>query len=108
MTGVQTCALPISNMMYEFLGTPSPTKGWRYTKERMEELDREGRIIKSGKTLKYKRYLDESKGVIRGDIWTDISQVRGYTAAKEALIYPTQKPEGLIHFFLNFIEFNKG
>ena len=50
------------NARYEFLGT---TRYWRYTKERMEELHKAGRIVKMSPTAipMYKRYLDEAKGV---------------------------------------------
>lgn len=47
----------------------------------------EGRIMR-------KRYLDESQGAVVGDVWTDISQLRGATA--ERLGYPTQKPLALL------------
>ncbi len=42
----------------------------------------------------YKRYLDESKGVPLGNIWTDIDLIRGHS--KEKLGYPTQKPLALL------------
>ena len=38
------------------------TRYWRYNRERMEELDRQGRIVYSKSGMPYqKRYLDESK-----------------------------------------------
>jgi len=86
---------PRPNLMYTFADVKPPSKGWRYSPEKMEELFKAGLIVKSGNTLKRKRYLDESKGVLRSDIWTDISQVRGYTAGS-GVIYPTQKPEQLV------------
>jgi len=80
------------NLTYEFLGV---TKVWRWTKERMmEELER-GRIIvpKNGEGIpRYKRYLDEQKGVPIGDFWSDIE----FAAGSERLGYPTQKPEALL------------
>ena len=84
------------NLIYEFLGVPAPSKGWKYSQERMRELHEAGRIIKAGKTLKQKRYLDESPGVVRPDIWTDISHIRGYSQSGEGQDYPTQKPEKLL------------
>ncbi len=50
------------NPRYEFLGV---TRYWRYSKERMQELYKQGRIIqnKPGNVPAYKRYLDEGKGV---------------------------------------------
>jgi site-specific DNA-methyltransferase (adenine-specific) len=41
-----------------------------------------------------KRYLDEQKGAIIGNVWTDIPQLRGADA--ERLGYPTQKPLALL------------
>lgn len=79
--------------LYEFLGV---TRYWRYSKDKMERLRAEGRILQSeaGNVPRYKRYFDEMPGVPIGDIWTDISMVQG--GSKERLGYPTQKPEALL------------
>lgn len=87
---------PRPNMMYEYKGVKPPAKGWRYSKEKMQQLDAEGRLYITDKTIKYIRYLDESKGVLVSDVWTDVSQIRGYGITKEAQSYPTQKPEALL------------
>jgi adenine-specific DNA-methyltransferase len=87
---------PRPNMMYEYKGVKSPPKGWRYSLERMKELDAAGRLHITDKTIKYKRYLDESKGVVMSDLWADISQIRGYGITSEAVDYSTQKPEALL------------
>lgn len=50
-------------------------------------------ITKNG-TPRFKRYLDNSKGVLLGDIWTDINNVQ--SQSKERIGYPTQKPEKLL------------
>ena len=42
----------------------------------------------------FKRYLENSKGVLIGDIWTDINNISPH--AKEKIGYPTQKPEALL------------
>ncbi len=78
---------------YEFMGV---TRYWRYSKDKMEDLLAAGRIVQTapGRVPAYKRYLDESKGVAIGDIWTDIAPVLG--AAKERTGYPTQKPLKLL------------
>jgi site-specific DNA-methyltransferase (adenine-specific)/adenine-specific DNA-methyltransferase len=79
--------------VYEWNGI---TRAWRYSRERMEQLQREGRIVYSGSGMAYqKRYLDESKGVPIQDLWVDIDMVRGIHA-KLAVEYPTQKPEPLL------------
>jgi DNA modification methylase len=87
---------PRPNMMYEYKGVKPPPKGWRYSLEKMQELDAKGRLHITDKTIKYIRYLDESKGVLVSDIWLDVSQIRGYGITKESQDYPTQKPEALL------------
>lgn len=63
--------------------------------ERLEELKRDGRIVKGkGRYLRFKDYLRDKKGVLVNDIWTDIEPVN--PVAKEKLGYPTQKPEALL------------
>ena len=52
-----------------------------------------------------KQYLDESKGIIADDIWTDIKNVRQRDTQKmhekETIGYPTQKPEALLERIIN-------
>jgi DNA modification methylase len=81
------------NPYYELLGVK---RYWRYSKENMEKLHREGRIIqtKRGAVPQYKRYLDEGKGVQLSSIWDDINPLHGSDA--ERLGYPTQKPLALL------------
>jgi adenine specific DNA methylase Mod len=78
---------------YEFMGV---TRYWVYNKEKMEGLLKEGRIVQPspGSVPRYKRYLDEVKGVAYGDTWDDISAIN--SMALERLGYPTQKPEALL------------
>ena len=80
------------NLTYEFKGV---TRVWRWTKERMEQADRDGLIVvpRGGQGVpRLKRYLDEQEGVPVSDTWDDISIASG----KERLGYPTQKPEALL------------
>jgi DNA modification methylase len=81
------------NPQYEVMGV---TRYWRYTKEKMQELIRQGRVIqtKPGTVPAYKRYLDEMPGVPLQDVWTDVNPVAAQAA--ERLGYPTQKPEELL------------
>ena len=94
---------PRPNMMYEWKGFASPTKGWRYSEETMAKLDAEGRIwyptFKGGthdtsRRPQLKRYLDEMKGGVMTNIWTDISPIN--SQARERLGYATQKPLALL------------
>ena len=81
------------NPEYEVMGV---TRHWRYSRERMQQLIDDGRVIQTnpGTVPMYKRYLDESRGTPLTSNWSDISFVRGW--AKERLGYPTQKPEALL------------
>ena len=81
------------NPYYEFLGVK---RYWRYSKERMQELYEQGRIVqnKSGAVPAYKRYLDEMKGVPLQDMWIDLKPIGAQ--AQERLGYPTQKPQALL------------
>jgi DNA modification methylase len=92
-----TSPSPRPNMMYEWKGFSFPSNGWRYSKERMTELDLQGRIWypdSQKKRPRLKRYLDEMLGVPVSDIWDDIQPLSAQ--AKERLGYPTQKPESLL------------
>jgi len=81
------------NPRYELMGV---TRYWRYSRERMAELVKDGRIVqtKPGGVPAYKRYLDEMPGVPLQDLWTDINPIGAQ--ARERLGYPTQKPEALL------------
>src|SRR6185437_7071348 len=81
------------NPQYEVMGV---TRYWRYSRERMQQLIDEGRVVQSrpGAVPAYKRYLDEMPGVPLQDVWTDIPPIGAQAA--ERLGYPTQKPEALL------------
>lgn len=70
---------------------------WAFPPTKLEELVKEGRIYfskKKGGVPAYKRYLDEIKGQLLQNIWTDIMPIQAQS--KERLGYPTQKPETLL------------
>ncbi|MDZ4122030.1 MAG: DNA methyltransferase, partial [Candidatus Cloacimonadaceae bacterium] len=80
--------------IYDWKGySLGPNSCFKYNKEKMELLDREGRIhyAKTGYPS-YIRYLDEMEGNKCPDIWTDIK----IASKNERLGYPTQKPEALL------------
>jgi site-specific DNA-methyltransferase (adenine-specific) len=82
------------NLTYEFHGH---MKVWRWTKERMERAEHEGRLYfpKDGAGIpREKRFLDEQEGLPFQDVWTDVPPI-GAKAA-ERLGYPTQKPVALL------------
>ena len=80
------------NLTYEWKGI---TRVWRWTKEKMAQHDKEGRLVYSSKGVpRYKRYLDEMEGQPITNIWDDIEHLHG--SHGEYLGYPTQKPVTLL------------
>lgn len=73
--------------------SPPDTRCWVYAKEKMEELEKQNRIVYTKNGMpRLKRYLDENEGERIPDVWTDMKQVLG----SEFLGYPTQKPKALL------------
>ena len=88
---------PRPNLTYEYKGIPPHRNGWAVSREKMEQMDREGRLRfpeKSGQTIREKYYLDEMPGVPVTDFWDDIPPIN--SQAQERLGYPTQKPLQLL------------
>lgn len=81
------------NLDYEVMGI---RRTWRWSKDRMEDAIERGEVVQTapGRVPRQKRYLDEQKGRIVGDVWTDISPLNSQAA--ERLGYPTQKPSALL------------
>ncbi|MCA1707518.1 MAG: restriction endonuclease [Actinobacteria bacterium] len=81
------------NPSYEVMGV---WRHWRYSKEKMDQLIAEGRVIQTrpGAVPQYKRYLDEMPGVLVQNVWTDVPVINN--RSKEKLNYPTQKPLALL------------
>jgi site-specific DNA-methyltransferase (adenine-specific) len=89
-------AKPGGDTLYEWKGKkPPPGRYWAFSKENMERLEREGRIVysKTG-TPRYKIYLDESLGAPAQDLWPDVLPVHNWP--RERLGYQTQKPLALL------------
>lgn len=66
---------------------------WIYKHEKLEELNRQGRVLwpkKEGGAPRVKYYLHESKGVKVSDVWTDVPAIE--SNSREYLDYQTQKP----------------
>lgn len=93
---------PRPNLTYPFTARNGityqpPPNGWKYTPERMLELDRAGRLHypqKAGGRLRLKNYLSDLPGLAVQDVWTDVGLIGG--SSPERLGYPTQKPEALL------------
>ena len=97
---------PRPNLTYAFTARNGvtyapPANGWKYTFDRLDELDAHGRLhypTKAGGRLRMKNYLDERSGVPLQDVWSDLSSIGG--SSPERLGYPTQKPETLLERIL--------
>ncbi|MFZ3376311.1 MAG: DNA methyltransferase [Chthoniobacterales bacterium] len=74
------------NPRYEFFGV---TRYWRFSKETMQKLYGEGRIVQTspGTVPAQKRYLDEMPGVPLQDLWLDIKPVQGSIRRDSRLFY---------------------
>jgi len=88
---------PRANLTYTYKGFQPPKNGWAIEQSKMEEWDKEGRLLfpktPNGR-IRRKVFLDEVKGKPIQSIWDDIPMVTG--SSKERIGYPTQKPEALL------------
>jgi site-specific DNA-methyltransferase (adenine-specific) len=85
------------NLVYDYKGYQPPKNGWAVSRERMQEMDAQGRLaFPREKTMRIqrKRYLDELEGETVDTLWDDIAPIN--SQAKERLGYPTQKPVALL------------
>ena len=92
-----TSPSPRPNLTYPYKGYPPPSKGWRVSLEKMEQLDREGRLhfpAKPDGRIMRKVYLHELEGQPMTDIWTDLPPLSAHD--RERMGYPTQKPLALL------------
>ncbi len=81
------------NLTYEWNGH---LRVWKWTRERMQELDDDGRLEYSRTGYpRLKQYLDESTGEKLQDVWDDIGSI-GQTGGDVTIGYPTQKPLALL------------
>jgi site-specific DNA-methyltransferase (adenine-specific) len=85
------------NLIYDYQGFKPHPNGWAVTREKMEQLDREGRLAfpkNPDGRIQLKRYLDEMPGMPVTNIWDDLDPINSQAA--ERLGYPTQKPLALL------------
>jgi hypothetical protein len=87
------------NLRYEYKGY-LPAYGWMMSKEKLEELDKQGKLFftKNGKPRR-KNFLEDYTGSEVDNIWIDIMPLG--QKQSEALGYPTQKPEALLERIIN-------
>ncbi|MCW6159682.1 MAG: restriction endonuclease [Candidatus Micrarchaeales archaeon] len=88
---------PRPNLMYDYKGYKSPQNGWAVSKEKMQEWDKEGRLLfpkdKEGR-IRRKLFLDELKGKPIQNLWDDIQMISSQSNERQG--YPTQKPVALL------------
>lgn len=82
------------NLIYEYSGYV-PEYGWMMERQKLEVLDREGRLhwTKNGRPQR-KIYLEDVEPPRIGNLWDDITPVQAQS--EERLGYPTQKPIKLL------------
>jgi len=79
----------------DLLLEPPTGMHWIWGQQRIDKAWAEGRIrFTSGGRPRKVQFLDEMRGDIIDDIWTDIYPIN--SQARERLGYPTQKPEALL------------
>lgn len=78
---------------------PPAGRHWIWSQDRIDEAYKQGliRFTSNGRPEKI-QFLDQIEGDLVDDIWNDIYPIN--SQAKEALNYPTQKPEALIERIL--------
>ncbi|MDQ3044593.1 MAG: site-specific DNA-methyltransferase [Chloroflexota bacterium] len=97
-----TSPSPRPNLTYPFTAKNGvtyqpPPNGWKYTLDRMTDLDSRDRLHYPAKPegrLALRSYLDTLPGVPVQDVWLDITPLAG--SHSERLGYPTQKPLALL------------
>ena len=88
---------PSPSLIYEYNGYKPPVKGWAFSRETMQEWDKNGKLYfptDKTKRIRRKTFLDEYKGQPIQNLWTDIYVIN--SQAIESFGYPTQKPESLL------------
>lgn len=90
-----TASKPGGDTSYEWKGVRPPQgRFWAYTKQKMEEFEKQGKFYYSSTGQPYiKYYLDERPGVSAQTIWSDIMLA---PTSLERVDYPTQKPENVL------------
>jgi len=97
MVNVMRSPSPRPNLRYDYRGYKTPPNGWSVPLKTMQKLDAEGRLHFPDSKYKqiYKKiYLNEYKGQMINNLWTDIATLKGKNSEIEG--YPTQKPESLL------------
>ena len=93
---------PRPTLRYEFMGYSPPKNGWSVSRENMQRMYEEGRLLfpkdKSGR-IRRKQFLDEWEGYSINSLWLDVNVIASQSS--ERVGYPTQKPESLLERIIN-------
>jgi DNA modification methylase len=83
------------NLVYEYKGFTPPFYGWVVTKEKLVEIDNRGDLGWRTNGQPFRKFRpSEDPGILVNNIWDDILRIQ--SNSKEAIGYPTQKPEALL------------
>jgi adenine-specific DNA-methyltransferase len=92
------------NLIYDYKGYKTPTKGYSVSRELLEKWDSEGKLAfpdDKSKNINRKIYLDEYQGQPISNLWADIYVIN--PMSKERTEFDGgQKPEALIKRVLDF------
>lgn len=90
---------PKSAKFYGRERMPPPGTMWRFTQDKIIELEKRNRVVVTESGMPYiKQYLDESPGRPLQSIWTDVPMSK---SGFERTGYATQKPEALLERIIN-------
>ena len=93
---------PRPTLRYEFMGYSPPKNGWSVSRENMQRMYEEGKLLfpkdKSGR-IRRKQFLDEWEGYSINSLWLDVNVIASQSS--ERVGYPTQKPENLLERIIN-------
>jgi adenine-specific DNA-methyltransferase len=87
-----------ASLVYEYKGYQSPPNGWSLSREKMEQFEREGRLMfpaDKSRRIQRKQFLDEYKGRPIGNLWSDIFVINPMSSERTSFT-GGQKPEALI------------
>lgn len=104
---LQKTSTPGPETTYDFLDETGklwrcPAKGWRMIKQKVKELELDGRLYMDGETLREKRYWNEREndGQVADTLWDDLDEGNiGTSEVKkifEGILFDYPKPTDLI------------
>jgi len=96
---------PRPNLIYDYKGYKTPTKGYSISKEVMERWDKEGKLwfpSDKNQNINRKIYLNEYRGQPISSLWTDLSVINPMSKERGEF-EGGQKPEALLQRILQMV-----